>query len=223
MNAGDFFNIVKEPSTGVYKDKGSSFLSFIYPILHESAVKSILFTLKKEHPKARHICHAYQWGPDPSYFRINDDGEPGGTAGNPILNQLKSHKLDNTLLVVVRYFGGTLLGVPGLINAYKQSALHVIQHASIIIMRRNVYFNISASYSMEKNLLSFLRKNDGEIISKKYAESIEIEASFPISLHQKIVIQSIHQPNVNRQPNEGILPGGGLEYLNVRFLQKDDY
>ncbi|MEO5582108.1 MAG: YigZ family protein [Saprospiraceae bacterium] len=186
MNTSDFFNIVKEPSIGMYKDKGSSFLSFIYPVLIESTVKSILLNLKKEHPKARHICHAYQWGPDPAYYIINDDGEPGGTAGNPILNQLKSYKLDNTLLVVVRYFGGSLLGVPRLINEYKKSSLDAIQHAAIIVMRRNVYFRIKAPYSMEKNILSVLRKNDGEILNKKYGECIGLEASFPRSLHQKI-------------------------------------
>ena len=106
MPCKDVFQTIEGNSKGLFKDKGSSFISYIFPVFDESVVKEHLLVLKKEHPKARHICYAYRWGPDPDYNRINDDGEPNGTAGKPILNQLRSHELENTLVAVVRYFGG---------------------------------------------------------------------------------------------------------------------
>jgi uncharacterized YigZ family protein len=189
MDTNDFFKIVQNPAEGVFKDKGSRFLSYIYPILEESAVKSILLRLRKDHPKARHICYAYRWGSDPTYHRINDDGEPNGTAGNPILNQLKSHELSNTLLAVVRYFGGSLLGVPGLINAYKLSSDDAIQKSHIIEMRRNVHFKFIATYGMEKKLISFANKFHGEFTNKIYQERIELYIAFPLSQHERLLLE----------------------------------
>lgn len=103
MIPSDTFKTIHLPATGIYKEKGSSFISYIYPLLDESKTKPILAELKKEHAKARHICYAYQWGPDPDYTRHQDDGEPSGTAGKPILGQIRSHQLENVLLAVVRY------------------------------------------------------------------------------------------------------------------------
>ena len=117
----DEFKTPKAPSEGLFKDKGSKFFGYIFPIKNENEVKAHLENLKSLHPKARHHCFAYKLGIDENNFRANDDGEPSGTAGKPILNTLHSFELTDALAVVVRYFGGTLLGVPGLINAYKEA------------------------------------------------------------------------------------------------------
>lgn len=127
----DTYNTINMPSEGLFKDKGSKFLSFAYPIVTEDEVKPIVQELKKQHHNARHHCYAYRLGYQGKTYRANDDGEPSGTAGRPILGQLLSHNITNVLIVVVRYFGGTLLGVSGLINAYKNAANDAIANAQI--------------------------------------------------------------------------------------------
>lgn len=116
------YKTLDKPHTAEFKDKGSKFLAFAYPVFSQVDIKERLQQLKKEHPKANHHCYAWRLGTDGLQYRANDDGEPSGSAGRPILGQIDSVGLTNVLIVVVRYFGGTLLGVPGLINAYKTSA-----------------------------------------------------------------------------------------------------
>ena len=116
----DTFKTISIPAEGLFKDKGSKFISYAYPVSSEDQIREIVLNLKKEHHSARHHCYAWRLGPDKLIFRANDDGEPSSTAGKPILGQIQSHELTNILIVVVRYFGGTLLGVSGLINAYKR-------------------------------------------------------------------------------------------------------
>src|SRR5690606_29745138 len=110
----DTYRTIASPSTGVFRDRGSKFIAYAYPFRDGGELKERIAALKSEHPKARHHCWAYRLTPDRTIFRVNDDGEPSGTAGRPILNTLLSHDVTNVLVVVVRYFGGTLLGVPGL-------------------------------------------------------------------------------------------------------------
>src|SRR4051812_2596882 len=114
----DTYRTIEKPAEGIFRDRGSKFLAFAYPISAEGEIKSIIAKLKVEHPKANHHCWAMRLTPDRGVFKLNDDGELSGTAGRPILNILLSRDITNVLVVVVRYFGGTLLGVPGLINAY---------------------------------------------------------------------------------------------------------
>ena len=128
----DTYLTIKEPSEGLFKDKGSKFSSFAFPASSEEDVKKFLAELKKQHPSANHHCYAFRLGADKQAYRANDDGEPSNTAGKPILGQIQSKDLTNILIVVVRYFGGTLLGVSGLINAYKLAAAEAIQNATII-------------------------------------------------------------------------------------------
>lgn len=123
----DSYLTVKQPAQGLFKDKGSKFIGYIFPIQSVEDVKGILVELKAEHPKARHVCWALRLSTDRSVFRVNDDGEPSGTAGKPILNTLLSANLTQVCVAVVRYFGGTLLGVPGLIHAYKEASLAAIK------------------------------------------------------------------------------------------------
>jgi uncharacterized YigZ family protein len=128
----DSFRTILKPSEGLFKDKGSKFHAFAFPVSSEEEIKEILLTLKKEHHSARHHCYAWRLGHEKLMFRANDDGEPSSTAGKPILGQIQSFDLTNILIVVVRYFGGTLLGVSGLINAYRNAALDAINQSQII-------------------------------------------------------------------------------------------
>jgi len=128
----DTYKTISTPSEGLFKDKGSKFHAFAYPVSSEDEIKGIIQILKKEHYSARHHCYAWRLGHEKLLFRANDDGEPSSTAGKPILGQIQSFDLTNILIVVVRYFGGTLLGVSGLINAYKNAAHDVLLQAEII-------------------------------------------------------------------------------------------
>src|SRR6478609_119456 len=131
MNA-DFYNTITGASTAEFKDRGSRFIAFTYPINNTEDFKLHRAQLKKEHPKANHHCFAYRLGTEGVNYRVSDDGEPSGSAGRPILGQIDSHQLTNILIIVARYFGGTLLGVPGLINAYKTTAGLTIRQTGII-------------------------------------------------------------------------------------------
>src|ERR1700742_4267725 len=126
MNEDIYYTIGKE-ATAEFRDRGSKFIGYACPAMSVDECKERLNAIKKEHPKATHHCYAYRIGLDGNLFRVNDDGEPSGTAGRPILGQIDSKELVNVLVVVVRYFGGTLLGVPGLINAYKTATALALQ------------------------------------------------------------------------------------------------
>ena len=142
----DTYKTIKAPVEGLFKDRGSKFLAYAYPIEHENEVKPLVDNLKKEHFKAVHHCYAYRLGLDRTNFRVNDDGEPSGTAGKPILNTLLSHDITNILVVVVRYFGGTLLGVPGLINAYKSATAEALTVAKVIEKTVNDVYDVSFEF-----------------------------------------------------------------------------
>jgi len=128
----DTYKTISKTSEGLFKDKGSKFISYAFPVESEDEIRNIVLTIKKEHHSARHHCYAWRLGHEKLVFRANDDGEPSSTAGKPILGQIQSYDLTNILIVVVRYFGGTLLGVSGLINAYRNAAQDAILQAEII-------------------------------------------------------------------------------------------
>lgn len=127
MQEKDFYYTIEKSAVAEFKDRGSKFIAYAYSVNTIEACKEKLAEIKKGHPKATHHCFAYRLGLNDDLFRVNDDGEPSGTAGRPILGQIDSRQLTNIMIIVVRYFGGTLLGVPGLINAYKSSAALVLQ------------------------------------------------------------------------------------------------
>lgn len=128
----DTYRSISQPVEGLFKDKGSKFIAYAYPVYSEDEIKEIIQAIKKDHYSARHHCYAWRLGHEKLHFRANDDGEPSSTAGKPILGQIQSYDLTNILIVVVRYFGGTLLGVSGLINAYKNAAQDAINNAEIV-------------------------------------------------------------------------------------------
>src|SRR5262252_8044704 len=128
----DYYNTIEKLSVAEFKDRGSKFIAYTFPIVNINDFKTRLEEIKKEHPKATHHCFAYRLGIGGNNYRVSDDGEPSGTAGRPILGQIDSKELTDVLVIVVRYFGGTLLGVPGLINAYKSSAALALQLTPVI-------------------------------------------------------------------------------------------
>lgn len=142
----DCFKSISQLSTGLFKDNGSKFLAFAYPVTTEEEIKSIIQNLKKEYYDARHHCYAYRLGHTGSIWRMNDDGEPSSTAGRPIYGQILSAELSDILVVVVRYFGGIKLGVPGLIRAYKTSTADAIANATIIEKIATEPYNIIFDY-----------------------------------------------------------------------------
>ncbi|WP_316838891.1 YigZ family protein [Pedobacter gandavensis] len=171
----DTYKTITAPVEGLFKDRGSKFIAFAYPIRSEEEVKPILTQLRSEHGKARHFCWALRISPDRSVFRIQDDGEPSGTAGRPILNALLSADLTNILIVVVRYFGGTLLGVPGLINAYKSAAIEAIQAAEIVEKTVNDVYELSFDYLSMNDVMRLFKEEQLTILSQEFDNSCNIK------------------------------------------------
>lgn len=161
------FRTITSPSQTEFKDRGSRFIAYAFPITTAEEFKKRLKELKEEHPKAAHHCFAYRTGIDGTTFRSNDDGEPSGSAGKPILGQLDSKGLTNTAVVVVRYFGGTLLGVPGLINAYKTSASLALQLAPAVEKPILVRFELEFDYTLMNEVMIFIRRYGGTVLQNE--------------------------------------------------------
>ena len=144
----DIYRTIEKPVEGIYKEKGSKFLAFAYPTGDEASIKEQLSTLRKKYHNARHHCYAWRLEPEMTRYRVNDDGEPSGTAGKPIHGQIVSRELTDILVVVVRYFGGTKLGVSGLIQAYRRAASDALDHSKIIECK--VYDSLKLEFAYEK-------------------------------------------------------------------------
>ena len=163
----DTFQTIAQPSEGLYKEKGSRFISFAFPVNNEEEIKLILAEIRKEHFSARHCCYAWSLGMDHERYRFNDDGEPSGTAGRPIFGQIQSGKLTNLLVVVVRYFGGTLLGVSGLIQAYKQAAGDALSNAVVFTKTVEHLLEIAFEYPAMNSLMQLIKEDQLEIVSSR--------------------------------------------------------
>lgn len=170
----DTYRTIAEPADGIFRDKGSKFIAYAYPFRDENKLKEIIGQLKAEHPKARHHCWAYRLTPDRSIFRVNDDGEPSGTAGRPILNVLLSQDITNVLVVVVRYFGGTLLGVPGLINAYKTATQEAIDVAEVVERTVNDVYAVHFDYLQMNDVMKIVKEYDLKVLSQNFDTSCTI-------------------------------------------------
>ena len=160
----DSYLTIEKYTEGIYKEKGSKFLAFAYPVTTQDEIKQILADLRKKYYDATHHCYAYILGFDKEEFRMNDDGEPSGTAGRPILNALLSKDVTNILVVVVRYFGGTLLGVPGLINAYKTATQEALANALIVEKTVNDVYQIDFEYLVMNDVMRIIKDENIRII-----------------------------------------------------------
>lgn len=167
----DLYNTIEKESKGYFKNKGSKFYAYAFPIHREDEVKEIIIRLKKEHHSARHHCYAWRLGTENIRFRANDDGEPSSTAGKPILGQLQSFKVTNIIIIVVRYFGGTLLGVSGLINAYRNAAIDALNNADILEKLIEKKYKISFTYNELNEVMQILKHEDYTIVNTDFQES----------------------------------------------------
>jgi uncharacterized YigZ family protein len=154
----DSYKTISETAEGIYKEKGSKFITYAYPVTCEEEIKEHIAVLKKEYYDARHHCYAYMLGAEKKNFRANDDGEPSSTAGKPILGQILSHDLTNILIVVVRYFGGTKLGASGLIHAYKTAAADAISNATIVDRTVNDVYDIHFDYLVMNDVMRVIKE-----------------------------------------------------------------
>jgi len=160
MDTNAYYNTIEKTAVAEYKDRGSKFLAYVYPLKELSDFKEKLAALKKEHPKAVHHCFAYRLGLDGNNYRVSDDGEPSGTAGRPILGQIDSKQLTNVLIVVVRYFGGTLLGVPGLINAYRTAASLALQITPVVQKPVLLTYRLQFDYTQMNDVMKVVKQFD---------------------------------------------------------------
>jgi uncharacterized YigZ family protein len=167
MEEKGIYNTIAQTSTAEFKDRGSKFIAFAFPIETTDDFKQQLQILKKEHPKAVHHCFAYRIGTDGNNFRSSDDGEPSGTAGKPILGQIDSKELTNAAIIVVRYWGGTLLGVPGLINAYKNAAAMALQVTPIIEKQVELKYSVEFDYTQMNDVMMILKQYNCSIIAQE--------------------------------------------------------
>lgn len=181
----DTYKTVEAIAEGLYKEKGSRFISYIYPVSDEEEIKEIIAGLKTQYYDARHHCYAYCLGTDRLRFRANDDGEPSSTAGKPILGQIHAHELTNVLIVVIRYFGGTKLGVSGLIQAYKEAAFDAIAHAMMIEKTVNELLRIRFSYLVMNDVMKVLKEEEPEILERTF----EMDCDMLLSIRKKDAIR----------------------------------
>ena len=156
----DLYRTIQNPSEGLYKEKGSKFLAFVYPVSTMEEIKERITHLKKHFHDARHHCYAWRLGADMERYRVNDDGEPSGSAGNPIFGQIQSRELSDILVVVIRYFGGTLLGVGGLINAYRSAASDSLDKAQIVELKVYKLINVQFEYPQMNSVMKVIKDLD---------------------------------------------------------------
>ena len=178
----DTYHTIAGPAQGLYKEKGSKFLAFAFPVRSTDEVKQHLEALRKEYFDARHHCYAYILGPTKDAYRANDDGEPSGTGGRPIHGQLLSADLTDTLVVVVRYFGGVLLGASGLANAYKTAARDAIEHAEIIEKTIDIRYRLHFEYATMNDVMRILKDYDLRPENANYNLDCTLEVSVRQSL-----------------------------------------
>jgi len=164
----DTFKTISTATEGIYKEKGSKFLSFAIPVSNSEEVREIVKEFRKRFFDARHVCYAYMFGAEYTDFRANDDGEPSGTAGRPILGQINSRELTNILVIVVRYFGGILLGTGGLVTAYKEATADALNQAEIIEKTVNETISINFNYIQMNDVMRVIKDTNPQIISQTY-------------------------------------------------------
>lgn len=173
----------------LFKEKASKFIGYAYPVINENDIRGKLEIIKQLHPKATHHCYAYRLGTDKSNYRCNDDGEPAGTAGKPILGQIDSHELTNILLIVVRYYGGTKLGVSGLISAYRECAGMTLENAQKTEKKLLAYYFIFSDYLHLNRVYYYMQKYKANVINQEIAN----ECRFNIGIEQHQISSFEHE------------------------------
>ncbi|SEE47979.1 uncharacterized protein, YigZ family [Tenacibaculum sp. MAR_2010_89] len=178
----DTYKTITKPSEEtLFKDRNSKFFGYAFPVFNEDDVKKALEGLKKQHHSARHFCYAWQLGTEKIRFRANDDGEPSNSAGQPIYGQIQAFDVTNVLIVSVRYFGGTKLGVGGLINAYRSSAQLALEASDIIEKTIDIHYKLTFGYDMMNKVQRIVKERSIKIINQK----LELACEYTISVRKK--------------------------------------
>lgn len=183
----DHYFTIETSAVAEFKDRGSKFIAFSYPLKNVNDFKKHLQALKKEHSKAVHHCFAYRIGVDGNNFRITDDGEPSGTAGKQILGQIDSKNLTDILIVVVRYFGGTLLGVPGLINAYKTASSLVLQCTPVVQKAVELQYELQFNYTEMNDVMRVIKQYNCSLIKNEMQLFCKIETGIPKNKMEEVL------------------------------------
>jgi uncharacterized YigZ family protein len=213
----DAYLTLAAPSTGEFRDRGSRFLAYAWPIRSEAEVAHYLDLLRKEHPKARHHCYAYRMGLDKNNFRANDDGEPSGTAGKPILGQIDSFGLSNVFIVVVRYFGGTLLGTSGLINAYRQGAQDALQKALIVEKIVEDSFRLTFPYAIMPDVMNAVKKLEINVVNQVFEEDARLEIAIrKTEVERTFILLKAHIAKVSVEEASQIEAISGLDIVELQ-------
>lgn len=201
-NFKDEYLTISRPSEGLFKDRGSKFLAFAYPVSSEDEIKEIQEKLRSDFHDARHHCYAYMLGPEKEIYRVNDDGEPSSTAGKPILGQIRSFDLTNILIVVIRYFGGTKLGVGGLINAYKTAAEEALKNAKIIKKTLYDIYELQFEYPQMNEIMKIMKEQNIE----------QLDQNFELSCSITLALRKAEADKVLSKFNR-------VEKLNIEFIE----
>jgi uncharacterized YigZ family protein len=183
----DTYQTIEQPSEGFFRDRGSKFHGFAYPVTSDETVKQHIAALRDAHPKAVHFCYAYRLGTDRNAYRSNDDGEPTGSAGKPILNALYSADLTNVLVVVVRYWGGTLLGMPGLINAYKTATEEALKAATVVQKTIKDVYKLTYRYDRMNEVMRVAKEFDLKIVAQQFDNECVVELEVRKLLLNRVV------------------------------------
>ncbi len=181
------YSTISKPSEGLFKDRGSKFIAFAYPVMDEKSIKEILDFLRKKYHDARHHCYAWKIGIAPAITRANDDGEPSNSAGRPILNQIESKGLTDVLVVVIRYFGGTLLGVGGLINAYRTAADVALGKSLIIIKKITKDYLLLFDYQSMNNIMKLIKEYNLEASDQTFELSCSLRLRIDIEKQVEVI------------------------------------
>lgn len=198
----DSYRTIQAPAEGFFKDRGSKFYAFAFPIISEQDTKPLLATLREQHPKVVHHCYAYRLGLDRNQYRANDDGEPSGSAGRPILNILNSQDLTNILVVVVRYFGGSLLGIPGLINAYKTATGAALAQGVVIEKFVCDEYEVGFPYEATSEVNWVIKTYDLEITEQRF----KMECTFRVLVRKSLL-------------NRVVSAFDDIEKVQIKYLQ----
>ena len=181
------YNTIEQEGFAEYKERGSRFLAYSFPFDDAQKLKGIIQKFKNEHPKAVHFCFAYKIGIDGNKFRSTDDGEPSGSAGKPILGQIESKELTDVLLVVIRYFGGSLLGVSGLINAYKSAAAMALQVIPIVRKPIMIKATLEFDYTMQKEISIIIKRSGCILLSQENTLFSIYKIAIPIDKKDEVL------------------------------------
>lgn len=200
MTDKEFYYTIDKAGNAEFKDRGSRFIALAFPMETKEDYKAHLATAKAAHPKATHFCFAYRLGLDGNNFRSGDDGEPAGSAGRPILGQIDSKELTNTLIIVVRYFGGSLLGVPGLINAYKTAASLVLQVTPVIQKQVEINYRLQFDYTMMNDIMMIVKQYNCTVLNQEMQLFCSMTVGIPVNRVEPILnrLQDIRNVEIER-------------------------